>query len=125
MGSWRQLTLSPDLNGPAQGLIFPGLLWADQIPAAGDRLLQREQAELLWGLGELALLGAAGAGEGGGGLHRRKEKKRPHSRPLSRRVKAASRALALALTLRRCQPIRLLARGRTIGEVPSPAVHHR
>jgi hypothetical protein len=81
MGSWRQLTLSPDLNGPAQGLIFPGLTWADQIPAAGDRLLQREQAELLWGLGELALLGAAGAGEGGGGLHRRTEKKRPPLAP--------------------------------------------
>jgi len=29
-----------------------------------------------------------------------------------------------ALTLRRCQPVRLLALGRTIGEVLSPAVHH-
>ena len=41
-------------------------------------------------------------------MHRRKEKNRPHSRPISRRVKAASRAPALALTLRRCQPVRLL-----------------
>jgi hypothetical protein len=57
-------------------------------------------------------------------LHRRKEKKRPLSRPSSRWVKAASRALALALTLRRCQPVRLLALGRSIGEVLSPAVHH-
>jgi hypothetical protein len=81
------------------------------------------------------LPGAAGAEQGGGGLHRRKEKKRPRSRPTSRRVKAARvalkgalsnshRALALALTLRRCQPARLLALGRTIGEVLSPAVHH-
>ena len=76
------------------------------------------------GLAGLALPGAAGAEQGGGGLHRRKEKKRPHSRPLSRRVKAASWALALALTLRRCQPVRLLALGRTIREVLSPAVHH-
>ena len=68
-------------------------------------------------------------------MHRRKEKKRPHSRPLGRRVKAARvalkgalsnshRALALALTLRRCQPVRLLALGRIIGEVLSPEVHH-
>ena len=68
-------------------------------------------------------------------MHRRKEKKRPHSRPLGRRVKAARvalkralsnshRALALALTLRRCQPVRLLALGRTIREVLSSAVHH-
>jgi hypothetical protein len=52
-------------------------------------------------------------------LRRRKEKKRPHSRPLSRRIKAVQvapkgalsnshRALALALTL--------LALGRNIGE---------
>jgi hypothetical protein len=32
--------------------------------------------------------------------------------------------LALALTLRRCQPDRLMALGRTIWEVLSPAVHH-
>ena len=114
------------LDGPAQGLL-PGFLWADQIPAAGDRLGQREEHQLpscCGGWAGLALPGAAGAEQGGGGLHRRKEKKRPHSRPLSRRVKAARRALALALTLRRCQPIRLLALGRTIGEVLSPAEHH-
>ena len=114
------------LDSPAQGL-FPGFLWADQIPAAGDRLGQGEQHKLpscCGGRAGLALPGAAGAEQGGGGLHRRKEKKRPHSRPSSRRVKAASRALALALTLRRSQPVRLLALGRTIGEVLSPAVHH-
>jgi len=36
---------------------------------------------------------------------------------------AARRALALALTLRHCQPVRLLALGRTIGDVLSSAVH--
>jgi hypothetical protein len=122
------------LDGPAQGLL-PGFLWTDQIPAAADRLGQGKQHQLPNGRGRLALPGAAGAEQGGGGLHRRKEKKRPHSRPLSRRVKAARvalkgalsnshRALALALTRRRCQPVRLLALGRTIGEVLSPAVHH-
>ena len=114
------------LDGPAQGLL-PGFLWADQIPAAGDRLGQGEEHQLpscCGGWAGLALPGATGAEQGGGGLHRWKEKKRPPSRPLSRRVKAAGRALALALTLRRCQPVRLLAPGRTIGEVLSPAVHH-
>ena len=100
------------LDSPAQGLL-PGFLWADQIPAAGDRLGQREQHQLpscCGGWAGLALPGAAGAEQGGGGLHRRKEKKRPHSRPLSRRVKAVQvapkgalsnshRVLALALTL--------------------------
>jgi len=38
--------------------------------------------------------------------------------------RAANRPLALALTLWRCHPVRLLALGRTIGEVLSPAVHH-
>jgi hypothetical protein len=122
---WRGVRLqrARALDGPAQGLL-PGFLWTDQIPAAGDRLGQGKQHQLLNGLAGLALPGAAGAEEGGGGLHRRKEKKRPHSRPSSRRVKAASRALALALTLRRCQPVRLLALGRIIGEVLSPEVHH-
>ena len=126
---WRGVGLSRAwaLDSPAQGLL-PGFLWADQIPAAGDRLWQREEHQLLNGLAGLALPGAAGAEQGGGGLHRRKEKKRPHSRPIRRRVKAAlctaNRALALALTLRRCQPVRLLALGRTIREVLSPAVHH-
>ena len=97
------------LDGPAQGLL-PGFLWADQIPAAGDRLGQGKQHQLLNGLAGLALPGAAGAEQGGGGLHRRKEKKRPHSRPLSRRDKAVQvatkgalsnshRALALGLPL--------------------------
>ena len=122
---WRGVGLQRAwaLDGPAQGLL-PGFLWADQIPAAGDRLGQREQHQLLNGRGRLELPDAAGAEQGGIGLHRWKEKKRPHSRPSSRRVKAASRALALALKLRRCQPARLLALGRTIGEVLSPAVHH-
>ena len=114
------------LDGPAQ-VLLPGFLWADQIPAAADWLGQREQHQLpscFGGRAGLVLPGAAGAEQGGGGLHRRKEKKRPLSRPTSRRVKAASRALALALTLQRCQPARLLALGRTIGEVLSPAVHH-
>ena len=122
---WRGVGLQRAwaLDGPAQGLL-PGFLWADEIPAAGDRLGQREEHQLPNGLAGLALPGVAGAEQGGGGLHRWKEKKRPHSRPLSRRVKAASWALALALTLRRCQPDRLLVLGRTIGEVLSPAVHH-
>ena len=104
------LELGMALAGPAQGLLLPGFLWADQIPAAGDWLRQGEQAELPGYLIGLALPGAAGAEQGGGGLHRRKEKKRPHSRPLSRRVKAVQvapkgalsnshRALALALPL--------------------------
>lgn len=75
------LELGMALDGPAQGLLFPGFLWADQIPAAGDWLRQGEQAELPGYLIGLALPGAAGAEQGGGGLHRRKEKKRPHSRP--------------------------------------------
>ena len=78
------LELGMALDGPAQGLLFPGFLWADQIPAAGDWLRQGEQAELLWWPGYLiglALPGAAGAEQGGGGLHRRKEKKRSPSRP--------------------------------------------
>jgi len=126
---WRGVGLQRAwaLDSPAQGLL-PGFLWADQIPAAGDRLWQGEEHQLpscCGGWAGLALPGAAGAEQGGGGLHRRKEKKRPHSRPTSRWVKAAIRALALALTLRRCQPVRLLALGRTIGEVLSPALHHR
>jgi hypothetical protein len=128
---WRGVGLQRAwaLDSPAQGLL-PCFLWADQIPAADDRLGQREEHQLpscCGGWAGLALPGAAGAEQGGGGLHRRKEKKRPHSRPISRRVKAARvapkgtlsnshRALALALTL--------LALGRTIGEVLSPAVHH-
>lgn len=122
---WRGVGLQRAwaLDSPAQGLL-PGFLWADQIPAARDRLGQGKQHQLLNGLAGLALPGAAGAEQGGGGLHRRKEKNRPLSRPTSRRGKAASRALALALTLRRCQPVRLLALGRTIREVLSSAVHH-
>jgi hypothetical protein len=105
---WRGVGLQRAwaLDSPAQGLL-PGFLWADQIPAAGDRLGQREEHQLpscFGGRAGLALPCAAGAEQGGGGLHRWKEKKRPHLRPTSRRVKAASRALALALTLRRCQP---------------------
>ena len=136
VSGWRGVGLQRAwaLDNPAQGLL-PGFLWADQIPAAGDRLGQGKQHQLLNGLAGLALPGAAGAEQGGGGLHRRKEKKRPHSRPLSRRVKAARvplkgvlsnshRALALALTLRRCHPARLLVLGRTIGEVLSHALHH-
>ena len=69
------------LESPAQGLLLPGFLWADQIPAAGDWLRQGEQAELPGYLIGLALPGAAGAEQGGGGLHRRKEKKRSPSRP--------------------------------------------
>ena len=111
------------LDSSAQGLL-PGFLWADQIPAAADWLGQGKQHQLPNGLAGLALPGAAGAEQGGSGLHRRKEKNVPHSRPSSRWVKAASRALALAMTLRRCQPDRLLALGRTIGEVLSPALHH-
>ena len=100
------------LDSPAQGLL-PGFLWADQIPAAADWLGQRKEHQLpscCGGRAGLALPGAAGAEQGGGGLHRRKEKKRPHSRPLSRRVKAVQvapkgalsnshRALALGLPL--------------------------
>ena len=99
-------------DGRAQGLL-PGFLWADQIPAAADWLGQREEHQLPSCCGcraGLGLPGAAGAEQIGGGLHRRKEKKRPHSRPLSRRVKAVQvapkgalsnshRALALALPL--------------------------
>jgi len=102
---WRGVGLprALALDSPAQGLL-PGFLWADQIPAAGARLGQGKQHQLPNGLAGLALPGAAGAEQGGCGLHRRKEKKRPHSRPTSRWVKAASRELALALTRRRCQP---------------------
>ena len=78
------LELGMALDGPAQGLLLPGFLWADQIPAAGDWLGQGEQHQLpsCWGgWAGLVLPGAAGTEQGGGGLHRRKEKKRPHSRP--------------------------------------------
>lgn len=95
-----------------------------QWPEAGDWPGQREQPQLPDGLVGLTLPGVDGAEQGGGGLHRRKEKKRLHPRPTSRRVKVASRALALALTRRRCQPGRLQVLGRTIEEVLSPALHH-
>ena len=64
------------LDGPAQGLL-PGFLWTDQIPAAADWLGQREEHQLPSGRGRIALPGAAGAEQGGGGLHRRKEKNAP------------------------------------------------
>ena len=79
---WRGVGLQQAwaLDSPAQGLL-PGFLWADQIPAAGDRLGQGKQHQLPNGLAGLALPGAAGAEQGGGGLHRRKEKKRPPLAP--------------------------------------------
>jgi len=114
------------LNGPAQGRL-PGLLWADQIPAAADRLGQREQHQLLNGRGRLALPGAAGAEQGGGGLHRRKEKKRPPPAPIQPQGQGRLQGARLGLdaaALPAQALIWVLAPGRTIGEVLSPAVHH-
>jgi len=98
----------PALDAPAQRLL-PAGLWADQIPAAADRLRNRQGEEhqlpgdlhwvtALW----LALAGTAGSG--GGGFHGELEKKRPPSTPLSHGVKATAQVLALALTLWRRQP---------------------
>ena len=70
-------------DGPAQGLL-PGFLWADQIPAAADRLGQGEPS--------------------------------PTRAYQATGSKAASKSLALALTL--------LALGRIIVGVLSPALHH-
>jgi hypothetical protein len=118
------------LDGPAQGLL-PGFLWADQIPAAADRRGQGEQQQLLNSRGRLALPGAAGAEQGGGGLHRRKEKKRPPPAPIQPRgqgrplvTKSGSRQGLDAAALPAQDLIWVLAPGRTIGEVLSPAMHH-
>jgi hypothetical protein len=63
------------------------------------------QHQLLNGRDRLVLPGATGVEQGRGGLHRRKEKKRPHSRPFRLGVIAArcsaNRELALALSLTR------------------------
>jgi len=72
------------LHAPAKRLL-PAGLWADQIPAAADRLWNRQGEEhqllgdlhwmtALW----LALAGSAGIG---GGFHGELEKKRPPPRP--------------------------------------------
>ena len=66
---------------------------------------QGGQHQLLNGQDRLVLPGATGVEQGRGGLHRRKEKKRPHSRPFRLGIIAArcsaNRELALALSLTR------------------------